>query len=140
MNHCKITLPQPGENEIKFQNYRNKLKVRFVVYSDCEAILKPVIEKDDVARTHILQEHEVFSIGYYVKCSYDDFMSYYKSKRGPDAVKWFVNELKDLAGEVQAIYDNVVPMKQLTKKQEEDFKKAILCHICELPLGETIRV
>ena len=39
---CNVTLPSPGKNFVSFKNHKNKLKAPFIVYADCECILKSV--------------------------------------------------------------------------------------------------
>ena len=80
VNDCKIVLPKPGRNIIEFKNFKYKEKVPFIIYADCESLLKPV-EDIQVKKTNteVFQRHEVCDIGYYLKCSYDDALSFYRS-------------------------------------------------------------
>ena len=72
INQCKITLPNKKNNTLEFTIFGFKNRVPFVIYADFECILKPVIDS----------EH--FSVGYYIKCSYDNSLSEYKSYRQED--------------------------------------------------------
>ncbi|XP_043477549.1 uncharacterized protein LOC122508334 [Leptopilina heterotoma] len=111
---------------------RNKEKVPFVVYADCECLLYPVEDQESTSNIEVIQQHEVFSIGYYVKCSYDDSLSgYHSCPEGADAAKWFAQELKQLAEKVDAIIKNPIPMNPLTRDEIEAFVDATICHICE---------
>lgn len=38
--------------------------------------------------TYAYQHHKAFSVGYYVSCSYNNALSYYKSYRGEDCIAW----------------------------------------------------
>ncbi|XP_051161514.1 uncharacterized protein LOC127281705 [Leptopilina boulardi] len=132
LNECKINLPKPGQNFIWFKNYGNKEKVPFVIYADCECLLNPVEDQESTSNTEVIQQHEVFSIGYYVKCSYDDSLSgYYSCPVGADPAKWFAQELKQLAEKVDTIIKNPIPMDKLTPDEIEAFVDATICHICE---------
>ncbi|XP_051167626.1 uncharacterized protein LOC127285571 [Leptopilina boulardi] len=134
LNECKINLPKPGQNFIQFKNYGNREKVPFVIYADCECLLNPVEDEETNCNTEVIQHHEMFSIGYYLKCSYDDSLSKYNScPDGTDAAKWFAQELKQLAGTLDNIFKNPIPMDRLTHDEIEAFVDAQICHICEGP-------
>ena len=64
----------------------------------------------------------------------------YRSFRGPELAKWFVQELQKLANNLEEIYTNVKPMERLTMRQVEQFNTATKCHICEKPLPVNNRV
>ncbi|XP_043479909.1 uncharacterized protein LOC122509742 [Leptopilina heterotoma] len=143
LNECKINLPKPGQNFIQFKNFKNKEKVPFVVYADCECLLNPAEAEETTSNTEVIQHHEVFSIGYYVKCSYDDTLSgYHSCPEGADAAKWFAQELKQLAEKVDDIFKKPIPMIPLTHDEIEAFVDASICHICEgqfSPLEKKVR-
>ncbi|XP_070526022.1 uncharacterized protein [Cardiocondyla obscurior] len=79
--------------------------------------------------------HKVFSIGYYVCCSYDDSLSMYRFHRDNNCVTWFAEELRNLAHNVRMILSNPKPMIGFTQDKREEFKKAKHCHICEKPFA-----
>ncbi|XP_070152494.1 uncharacterized protein [Polyergus mexicanus] len=125
MNECAIRLPSDKDKWLTFNNYNWKERLSFVVYADLECVL----EKTEEERNY--QHHKVFSIAYYVHCSYDDSLSAYHSRRSTDCVSWFVEELKNLAQRVKAILTTNVPMVNLTRDERKKFYSAIHCHICE---------
>ena len=86
------------------------------------------------------QKHEALSVEYYLKCSYDDSLSKYRSFRGPGPAKWFVQELQKLAENLEEIFRDEKPMERLTIRQVMQFKTAPKCHICEKPLPVNNRV
>ena len=77
LNKCKIKLPIPQDNVLSFKNFKRQIKVPYVIYADFECLLKPV----DDQSLHAFQEHEAYSIGYYLKCSFDDRLFGYHSYR-----------------------------------------------------------
>lgn len=85
--------------------------------------------------TTAYQQHEVFSVGYYFKCNYDDRKSFYQSHRGPNCVNWFVQQLSDIAHDVELILSEEVPLN-MTLEEEVLFGWAEECHICEQPFLE----
>ena len=95
MNECFVTLPSPGNDKLKFKNFKHMEKVQFVVYADFECILKK--SESTSGNTQITQIHEPCSIGYYVKCSFDDNRSRYSSYRETDPAQWFSQEILTLA-------------------------------------------
>ncbi|XP_025162454.1 uncharacterized protein LOC112590375 [Harpegnathos saltator] len=103
---------------------------RFVVYADLECILKKT-PKEEQTSSYAYQHHSVFSIAYYVRCSYDESLSAYRCRRDPDCISWFVKELEELAHRVKDILSANVSMETLSKEQWETFRNATLCHVCE---------
>lgn len=81
------------------------------------------------------------SIVYYVKCSYDDKLSIYKSHSGKDCLKWFRDELIIWKDKIEEMFRNKKPMTALTDTQQINFYTATICSICRklLALSE-IRV
>lgn len=132
-NNCKITMPPYSERTTKFKNFKNQLDSPFIIYADVEALLKEPEKKFSKSESTIAyQEHEVYSIGFYFKCSYDDSKSFYASKRGHDCVDWFIEELRKAAEMVGEILENIIPLKW---KSDQIFPHydAKICHICEKP-------
>ncbi|XP_037926191.1 uncharacterized protein LOC119661065 [Hermetia illucens] len=125
LNNCKIRLPSEDSMFLKFKNFSNKVEIPFVIYADLECLLIPINDKNKY------QEHIPSNVGYYVKCSYDQNLSFYKSYRGKDCIKWFINELKQIAEYLQSIFLSPVPLTELTIEETSNFKNACKCHICE---------
>lgn len=128
VNDCKVSFP--NEKVIKFKNFKNKLTVPFAIYADFECLLCP---NNDHRRTH---KHVPYSVGYYFKCSYDNELSYYRSFRGVNCVQWFVQELQQLAEDIETVHWCPVPMDKLSGEQYSLYYRATKCHICERPIGQ----
>ena len=107
---CKVLLPPIGKNFTTFKNHQNKLKASFIVYADCECILKPVQDLPG-KNTKVMQEHELFAIGYYFKCSYDNDLYFYRSTYDVNPAKWFAQELLQISKYVETKLKNVLPKK-----------------------------
>ncbi|XP_026824313.1 uncharacterized protein LOC113561693 [Ooceraea biroi] len=131
MNDCAIVLPNEEDKWLSFTNYNRKERIPFVVYADLECILQKTGEDNP----KLYHRHQVFSIGYYVRCNYDASLSGYRSCRDTDCIAWFVEQLKDLAHRVKAILSRNVPMKNLTRDECEKYNSATHCHICEKPFA-----
>ena len=89
---------------MKFKNYFKKLKNSFVLYLELESILRPVENVTEIINAY--QHHECFAIGYYLQSSYDCSLKGYKSYEGADCSRWFANELKNIALEVNLVSEN----------------------------------
>ena len=132
LNHCAIQLPSEDNKWLHFTNYSRKERVPFIVYADLECILKKT--EADPETSGIYQRHEVFSVGYYVRCSYDDSLSTYQFRRDKDnCIMWFVGELEKLAHKVKSILSDNIRMIDLTPDEWATFRSATHCHICEKP-------
>ena len=70
---------------LSFDNYCRKERVPFVIYSNLECALGKT-DKDPTSAIYTYQHYNVFSIGYYVYCSYDDTLSVYRFRRDKDCI------------------------------------------------------
>ncbi|XP_019886947.2 uncharacterized protein LOC105278604 [Ooceraea biroi] len=131
MNDCAIVLPNEEDKWLQFTHYNRKERMPFIVYTDLECILQKTEEDDP----KLYQRHQVFSIGYYVRCSYDDSLSGYRSHRDTDCISWFVEELRSIAYRMKASLSRNVPMVELTRDEREKFDSATQCHICKKPFA-----
>lgn len=132
-NDCVIEMPSKDESIMKFQNFKNQLNVPFIIYADIETLLKePTDSFGQSGSTVAYQQHEPYSIGFYFKCSYDSKFSYYKSKRGPDCIEWFVDELDQISERVEEIFLNPIPLN-MSMEDEVLFAMTQECEICGAP-------
>lgn len=133
MNECAIEMPFEGTNFEVFSNYKNELRIPFIVYADTEAILKPpeipIFSVKCSTQAH--QHHEVHSVGYYFKCENDESKSYYACYRGVNCVDWFMLELKKIANIVFYFLQCKKAMNILSKEEEKMFNESTICHICK---------
>ncbi|KAL6416354.1 hypothetical protein ACFW04_013541 [Cataglyphis niger] len=132
MNECAIVLPTEEDKWLNFNNYERKERVPFVVYADLKCVLKKEEERR-TSNTFIVQHHKAYSLGYYARCAFDDARSIYRSHRGENCVSWFVLELRDLAFRVRDVLNAITPMTPLTADEQERFRDATNCHVCEKP-------
>ncbi|XP_051176794.1 uncharacterized protein LOC127291636 [Leptopilina boulardi] len=133
MNDTKIRLPQQGKNTIEFKNFQNKERIPFIIYADCESLLIPVETPQETNKTEVFQNHKLLSIGYYLKCAFDDSLSVYSASPidEEDPAKWFSKELKDLSNNLDTRFKNPVPIEILTPQQMAAFRNDNTCHICK---------
>jgi len=82
MNDCAIRLPSEDDKWLSFKNHCRKERMPFVVYADLECTL----EKTETEETSKYQHHRVFSLAYYVHCSYDASLCMYRFRRDKDCV------------------------------------------------------
>lgn len=61
---------------------------------------------------------------------HDDKLSKFRLYTGEDCLKWFVNELKQMANELNIIFDNPLPMIPLTPDENIHFQNAKTCFVC----------
>jgi len=90
-------------------------------------------ETDTEHTSYTYQHREIFNIGYYVRCSYDDALSKYRPHRDSDCISWFVKELEELAHCVKTLLSINVLRGALSREQWKAHHNATHCHICEKP-------
>ena len=112
-------------------------KVPFHVYANFECILKK--SESTGGNTQITQIQEPCSVGYYVKCSFDNNLCRYSSYRRTDPTQWFSEELLTMAEHVEALHEDQKPMN-LGQEEDETFRDGSHCHICQQSLDGRIRV
>ena len=137
-----VVMPKK-ETMLNFKNYHRKMRVPFVVYADFEAFTESISTcspSDDRSYTKQYQKHKPCSFSYYIKC-FDDKLfppqlkHYTISKEDENVGKIFVESLEKDIVEIYNEYKYKKNMR-ITKKEEQDFQKATVCHICENSLRE----
>lgn len=131
-------------NILQFENYQKKYKVPFVVYADFECLLMPLATckpnfktntESFQLRTHL---HQPYSCAYYIKCAFDDSLSFFKLFRGKTCVDDFLTSLEaDVLDLYYKYLEPVKPMIPLLPEEEIDFQSAKTCHICEKKFTKT---
>lgn len=137
----KIEMPNEDNKWLFFKNFINKERHPFVVYADFEALTCPIdtCQPDPaVSYTNAYQNHVPCAIGFQVVCSYDESLSFYDYYQGPDAAKWFIKRMKDIAGMVEEKYKDIKPMT-MTDEDNRNFENATVCHICNKPFLNGVR-
>ena len=98
--YCKIEMPSPNNNIIKYNQGDKSLKLPFIIYADLECILKKIDtcqNNPDLSSTTKINQHIPSGHSIYTSCSFDksnNKLSYY---RGEDCKKRFCKDLKDHA-------------------------------------------
>ncbi|XP_057656839.1 uncharacterized protein LOC130894211 [Diorhabda carinulata] len=131
LNNYKMSFPK--YESVSFRNYIYKQTTPFVVYADFECMLEQFTDKTQLHnKTNKYQKHIAYSAGYYVKCSYNEDLSFFKSYRVKDCMDWFANELSNLAESIKSEIKTITPMEE-----KPDLRVATMCHICEKGFSST---
>jgi len=108
--------------------------VPFIIYADLECVLQKTESDMTDASSCAYQQHEVFSIGYYVQCSFDIVLSSYRFVT-ITIVSWFARQFQDLAHRVKNLVSaNVLLMEVLSKQQREMYRNTTR-HLYEKPFA-----
>ena len=130
-----INMPNKNNNTLKFNNFHKQQPVPFVIYADFEAITEKISgcrPNNDKSFTEAYQKHTDCGFGYKVVCCYDDKYSQpLKIYRGEKAVYTFMEYLLDEVKYCKKIIKKefIKPLR-MTKEDEDKFKIADECHIC----------
>ena len=143
----KTILPAKDKAFIKFNNFKNQMEVPFHIIADFECSTakldvdiehKDVVD-DDESWTEKYQHHEPNSYAYKVVSIIPEYNSELQIYRGPDASTKFLKALdKEKIKILKTIKDVIKSLKKMiiTHQQEQDFKSAKLCHICDKDLND----
>ena len=121
---------------VYFKNYHKSLPVPFAIVADFEATPEKISgcqPSDGKSYTQKYQKHTACSFGYKVVCHYDqkysgDVVIY----RGEDCMKKFMKCMFEEVKNCQKIIrENFNKPLKMTKEDEEAFRKATYCYICE---------
>ncbi|XP_072388760.1 uncharacterized protein [Diabrotica undecimpunctata] len=123
-NKYKINFPK--ESHVEFKNFTYQQTTPFVVYADFECQLENYNQSNvNLTKTVKYQKHVPYSAGFYVKCNFDDNLSYFDSYRGADCMDWFANRMADVAKFVNSKIKTITPMIE-----KPNASTATSCHIC----------
>ena len=130
-----IKMPTKDDNILKFNNFHKQQPVPFVIYADFEAITEKVQgcqPNNDESYTEAYQKHTDCGYGYKVVCCYDDkYTKPVQIYRGEKAVYKFMEKMLEEVKYCKNIMKKEFnkPLR-MTKDNEDKFKKAEDCHIC----------
>ena len=130
-----IKMPDKNNNTLKFNNFHKQRPIPFVIYADFEAITEKIPgcqPNNNKSFTDAYQKHTDCGFGYKVVCCYDDKYSQpLKIYRGEKAVYTFLEYMLDEVKYCKKIVKQKFnkPLK-MTKEDEDKFKIADECHIC----------
>ena len=117
-------LPMPGSEraQIKFNQFKNTIKVPFVMYADFESILEPL--GTNMQRKTFAQHHKVCAAAVIISSNLSEFNQRTIIKVGPHAFYNFLEELIYWESEIISVLKRNVQMKQLNEWQQEDYDNA----------------
>jgi hypothetical protein len=137
---AKIDMPKESNGEVPqvyFKNYKNMIKLLFIIYEDFEAILRD--GTGGTKSSKVYQHHEPMSFAVFVKstfppehCGEVPLEPYIYC--GPNAAEHFIKYLSDVAAKVDAVYYRNIDIIPLTKAEWESHARAEVCYLCEQSL------
>ena len=131
-----IKMPDKDNNILKFNNFHKQQPVPFVIYADFEAITEKIQgcqQNNESSYTEAYQRHTDCGYGYKVVCCYDDkYTKPIQLYRGEKAVyKFMENMLEEVKYCKKVMKKHFDKPLRMTEVDEEEFKKATTCHICD---------
>ena len=137
MSYCtkfgeqKISLPEKGENILRFTSVNKQLKCPYVIYLDLESVLLPYhvcLPNPLKSSSTNIQKHVVCGYSYLIVGPNELFQPV--TYRGDDAIKNLIDKLLKEEAAILDIMQNHEPMK-LSEEQVAHFETHNICHICE---------
>ena len=131
-----IKMPTKDNNILKFNNFHKQQPVPFVIYADFEAITEKIHgcqQEGNKSYTEPYQRHKDCGYGYKVVCCYDDkYTKAIQIYRGEKAVyKFMENMLEEVKYCKKVMKKHFNKPLRMTGENEQEFKKATTCHICD---------
>lgn len=130
-----ITMPEKGNNTVKFRNHYKQLEMPFVIYADFEALTVKVDSRkksDKESYREEYQKHISCAYGYKVVCRYDSkFSTPVQVYCSEDVIEKFLEKMVQEAEWCSKIKDENFSKEMIfTDADKVDFNKAEKCHIC----------
>jgi hypothetical protein len=139
LGYQKVSLPSDEKKYISFKNYKNTLKIPFVIYADFESLTSEYTTVSN-NNTNKYQLHEACGFCFKVVCQYEEYNQYFNNKylyRGNNAAKEFMRQILD----VQKIIKKLLKVEKEIIISNEDnikFKSTKICHICNCDFNDDI--
>eukprot|EP00795_Rhopilema_esculentum_P004826 gene4826-21150_t len=115
----------PEDNELKFQNFKNKMILPFIIYADFECILKDISNG-----SAIYQEHVPISYAFYIESIDTKWSHTVEMYTGEDCIQQFLSKMDYFNWKIREIFKKTVPMAELTDEQLKSYNEATNCYCC----------
>ena len=129
----KVILPDEKHPWIEFHAVEKILPMPLVIYADFESFLIPLQGLVDQSSNTPYEMHVPSGFCYYVVCRMEKYTLKPVVYRGPDVIKEFLKCVKKEYALIYRILRKVIPIR-MKREEEEAFKKAKECYLCEKPL------
>ena len=128
----------PRKTKLSFNNHNKKFPIPFVVYADFECFTKPMSNccpNPENSYSYNYQKHEPSGFCIYIKGLNPNInfkpILYTKKNEDDNVPEKFVSKIAWITNRLyNDYYCRSMPLR-LTAKEEKEFHKAELCHICE---------
>lgn len=129
-----VKMPDSSNNIIKFTKIEKQLRLPFVIYADFESCLikNHHAERDgNSSWTEKFEEHQACSFSIHTVSSDKRFFSKPIMYFGEDAGEVFLNTVTAEIKKIRSFLRKPEPLPTLTDEEENEYKEASHCHICE---------
>ena len=130
----KVVLPDEKHQWIEFDAVEKMLPMPFVIYADFESFLTPMQGPADRSSNVPYEMHVPSGFCNYVVCRMEKFKFKPVIYRGPNVIEKFLKRMKKVYSRIYRILRKVVPIK-MKREEEEAFKHAKDCYLCDKPLS-----
>ncbi|XP_054723117.1 uncharacterized protein LOC129233064, partial [Uloborus diversus] len=133
----RVKLPEEGKNILKFENIHFQHSLPYAIYADFESLIVPLhsaTPEDATSYTEKVARHDACGYAYLVVGPDGKTTKPITVYRGPDASTHFVENLLNEPAEIAEQLMDVKPLC-LSHQEEQNFKVASSCHICQGRLG-----
>ena len=117
------------DNELKFQNFKNKMVLPFFIYADFECILKDIPNGSAV-----YQENVPISYAFHIESIDAKWFHTVEMYTGEDCKEQFLLQMGYYNWKIREIFKKTIPMVALTKEQLKNYKKQPIVTVALHPL------
>ena len=113
----------PMQSKVEFKNFANKLKCRYVMVADYEALLPKTIINDVIENSYKINLHQAFMIGYAL--TFDDTLHSYGHFKGESCSDQFIKLIDEITLKIAQEKKTIRSMCTLVQ-----FESTIECQVC----------
>lgn len=134
----RVKIPLKGD-KVVFKNFEKKFKCNYIGFFDFEAKhVAPRNDDDHDQKTKVLAIQEPITVSFLILDSNSKIILQ-DTYTGNDCASYFLNSLITAEEELLSNLNNF-PDLNMSIKNEEDFKKSEICHVCEKELDDSDKV
>ena len=126
----RCVFPTEENKMLQFKNYKNKWLIPFVIYADMECKL------EESGEENVISKHIPVSIACSAASTDPKWQRECWVYTGDDCIQQFLLSLDKLKLELCDVMRLQLPMKRLSRTQQEDHNNATRCYLCQKEFNE----
>ena len=125
-------MPKAGDT-VTFTNHQNLLKSPYIVYADCESLIRPLDEPMQCGENTTRESEHVVCSARFIMVRSNGEVARTFEHRGEDAMEEFLRALEEEEERITEYLSHPTELT-MTEQEQEEFERSMTCWICKKPL------